>query len=230
MNLKRISDATAYERFYDLKAKVGDNPKHYLSQISRCKGFKKEMRIEQFYRLAVENGLTETAEAIKEAYPEQYDPDEIEQQKQAQEEAKRNERRQLIAAKKAALESKANKQVEDIANGAASAVVFFIEPSSHFKSLHRFLNNIVKQVPSGLAITIKNGNPSIGASYDARNGRAWTIAERVEFIYQGKSEVFNVGNITDEAGGSFGWLVASPEKKTFKAVTDYIMWRIRNLI
>lgn len=230
MNLKRISDATAYERFYDLKAKVGDNPKHYLSQISRCKGFKKEMRIEQFYSLAVKNGLTKTAEAIKEAYPEQYDSDEIEQQKQAQEEAKRKERMQLKAAKKAELESQANKQVEDIANGAASAIVFFIEPSEYFKSLYRFLNKIVKAVPSGLAITIQSGDPSIGARYEARNGRAWTVAERVEFIYKGKSEVFNVGNITNEGGGSYGWLVGGPEKITFKSVTDYIMRRIKDLI
>lgn len=70
MNLKRISDTDHTSRFNDLMNKVGDKPKNYLSQLSRCKGAKKGERAQVFYDLAKKNNLTETAEAIKEAYPE----------------------------------------------------------------------------------------------------------------------------------------------------------------
>lgn len=60
------------ERFSSLSEKFGDNPKHYLSMLSRCKGEKQLERAERFYVFATNKGYTKVANAIKEAYPEAF--------------------------------------------------------------------------------------------------------------------------------------------------------------
>lgn len=175
MNLKKIKDASHEERFNSLKEKFGDNPKHYLSMLSRCKGDKQIERAQKFYEFATSQGLNNVAKAVKENYPEAFGEEPT--------------------------ESKVKSTFNDDNHvGIRPANVFF--------------KKLVKEIPTGLTITTSRGNTSVGRDYEARNGRAWTIAARYTVEYKGKSIDINVADITNEGGGSYGFIVGYQYGKT----------------
>lgn len=90
MNLKKIksvvTDSKSEDRFYSLFNRVGDKPQHYLNQLEKCSEEKRLERAPVFYKLAVENDLKQTAQAIKDKYPDIYaSEDQIESDRQKEE-------------------------------------------------------------------------------------------------------------------------------------------------
>lgn len=209
MNLKRISDADHTSRFNDLMNKVGDKPKNYLSQLSRCKGDKKGERAQVFYDLAKKNDLTETAEAIKEAYPE-VTKKEKEQEEAKRREAAREERKQRAEKELASKE----KQVENLIAFGDSGIVFFHTNRALARADKLFTKLVDKN--DGLVVEVRQGDTSVGRDYEARNGRAWTIANKYVLTFNGEKKYINVANVTNEGGGTYGFIVNRGPKTTWR--------------
>lgn len=209
MNLKRISDADHASRFNDLMNKVGDTPKNYLSQLSRCKGAKKGERAQVFYDLAKKNKLTETAEAIKEAYPE-VAKEEMEQEEEKRREAARAERKQRLENE---LASK-KQQVENLIAFGDSGIVFFHTSKALARADKLFTKLVNKN--EGLVVEVHQGDTSVGSDYEARNGRAWTIANKYVLTFNGVQKIINVANVTCEGGGTYGFIVNRGPKTTWR--------------
>lgn len=200
MNLKRIADSDHTARFNDLMNKVGDKPKNYLSQLSRCKGDKKEERAQVFYDLAKKNNLTETAEAIKEAYPEVT-------KKEKNRKKKSDKRKQQEIASK-------EQQVENLIAFGDSGIVFFHTNRALARADKLFTKLVDKN--KGLVVEVHQGDTSVGRDWEARNGRAWTIANKYILTFNGEKKYINVANVTNEGGGTYGFIVNRGPKASWR--------------
>lgn len=192
MNLKKIKDASHEERFNSLSEKFGDNPKHYLSMLSRCKGDKQIERAQKFYEFATNKGYTNVANAIKENYPEAFGEEPSESE----------------------VKSSFNEKYTN----------------TRLRPANVFFRKLVRAIPTGLTVTTSQGDTSVGRDYEARNGRAWTVAVRYTIDYKGKSIDINVANITNEGGGSYGYIAGNRfYKSTWADAKHTIKWELKKI-
>ena len=90
-----------------------------------------------------------------------------------------------------------------------------------------------KKHPTGYVIEVSGGDASVGAPYERRDGRVWTIANKYTVSNGEKTETFDIANLTNEGynpsvksgwdtdasgkkwfvGSSFGWLLNGSKMK-----------------
>lgn len=219
----QIVDATSTERFNALVNRVGDKPQHYLNQINKCGPGKKTERLQTFYKLAKQNGLEKTAEAIKNSFPEEYSPEEInsakeEEHKKAQ--AKKQQEREVAKQREAAAK-------EEALSGGKTYCNVPTEPGRFMSSPDNIFTRFAKKHPTGFVIEVSRGDTSVGAPWEHRDGRVWTIANKYTVSNGEITKTFDIANLTNEGydpsvksgwvtdvngkkwfvGSSFGWLL-----------------------
>lgn len=253
---KRISDAGYYgvpesekskRRFNDLKEKYGDDPKHYLSQLSRCKGTKLKSRVAMFYQNAISQNLMNVASAIKEAYPEDYDPKEVEKNKNLKKEEEARAAAEARRKKKEESKAAADKASKEAIEGGKSYCSFDYNPGSYMASPDKLFTSIVKKFPTGVSVTRTDGDTSVGKSYEHRNGRVWTIAHRYTVSTKKGSVVFDIASLTNEGwnpseksgystksgkkvfvGRSYGWFL-NGAKRSFSEIRSIVLEKVSKL-
>ena len=254
--IKKVSDASYYigseddkssRRFQDLKEKFGDDPKHYISQLARCKGAKQKKRVAVFYQSAISQDLLNVASAIKEAYPEDYDPMEVERNKKIKEEEEAKAAAEARRKKKEEAKAEVEKASKDAIEGGKSYCSFDYNPDSYMASPDKLFVSLIKKHPTGMSIIRTDGNTSVGASYEHRNGRIWTIAHKYTVSTKNGVLSFDIASLTNEGwdpneksgystktgkkvfvGRSYGWFLDGV-KRTFSDIRSIVQSKVESL-
>lgn len=95
--------------------------------------------------------------------------------------------------------------------------------STALRPANVFFRKLVRAIPTGLTVTTSKGDTSVGRDYESRNGRAWTIAVKYTVEYKGKSVDINVANVTNEGGGSYGYIAGRQYDKSTWAYAKQII-------
>lgn len=254
---KKISDAGYYvgsesekstRRFNDLKEKFGDDPKHYLSQLSRCKGTKLKSRVAIFYQNAISQDLMNVASAIKEAYPEDYDPKEVEKNKNLKKEEEAKAAAEVRRKRKEEAKAATDKASKEAIEGGKSYCSFEYNPGSYMASPDKLFTSLIKKYPTGLSVIRTDGDTSVGESYEHRNGRVWTIAHKYTVSTKNDSIVFDIASLTNEGwdpneksgystksgkkifvGRSYGWFLDGV-KRPFSEIRSIVQEKVAKLL
>lgn len=239
MNLRKIKDASHIDRVKALVEKFGDNPKHYLSQLSRVKGDKLRERVISWYNF-LEDDYPTVVNALRENYPDilkDYESPNSKVKREQKEEEERIERRRLEKEEYLKRESEGK---EIARQGGPGYVNFKPSGGDSFMAAPDKLFYSLSKKP-GVIVVKKQGDTSVGAPYERRDGRVWTIAYNYSVEFQGKQLSFNVATLSNEGydpgskgwvttrnggrtftGKSFGWLLGRSDKMTWSEVRSRI--------
>lgn len=205
MNLKRVSDGhnlSNEERFLKIMNKVGDDPIYYLDSIARCNGLRMEARIQEYYKLAKENNLIDTAESIKTHFPEQYDPKEIKENERKEQERigfdNWKRRKQETADKE--------QQVEHLRKTGKSGMVVF-DTDEALYVVDRFFERLVNKYKKGLVVVVRSGDTSVGKKAESHYNGAHTVANQYDVYFNGSYTHINVANVINDDSNSYGYIV-----------------------
>lgn len=101
-----------------------------------------------------------------------------------------------------------------------SGIVFFHTNRALARADKVFTKLVDKN--DGLVVEVRQGDTSVGRDYEARNGRAWTIANKYVLTFNGGKKYINVANVTNEGGGTYGFIVNRGPKTTWRVAQQRI--------
>lgn len=198
-------------RYKSAKEKYGNTPTKYISELNRCGSDKLNRRAVCWYDLAAKNGDIEVANEIKSTFPsafEEYNSVYDKEQERLQERERIIQRREAEKRAKEEAELNARNTNTGYYNYDINSKGYFALSDKLFASLANF-GAIVKKS----SVDTRENFNKFDTSLMNRDGRAYLCIKKYSVELNGISKDYIIGNMTNEGGGTFGWMFQNDSQR-----------------